>query len=284
MMTFKSISKVLAGISIALLCASCNNPEQQTITILHTNDTHSQVEPIEAGKRDANCAGYARRMGFIERERQADPDLILVDAGDFSQGTPYFNFYHGRIEMDALNRMGYDAATLGNHEFDYGLDTLAVILRMAQFPIVCANYDVRNTPLDGLVKPYTILLKKGLRIGVFGIGVNPHSLIATKNFAPVRYLDPVTSAQEIATLLRHDKHCDVVICLSHQGTNHAVDGQVSDVELAAATRDIDVIIGAHTHKVVENLHIANLDGDSVLLAQTGKSGARIGKITLTVTQ
>jgi len=284
MMTSKSISKVLAGISIALLCASCNSPEQQTITILHTNDTHSQVEPIEAGKRDANCAGYARRMGFIERERQADPDLILVDAGDFSQGTPYFNFYHGRIEMDALNRMGYDAATLGNHEFDYGLDTLAVILRMAQFPIVCANYDVRNTPLDGLVKPYTILLKKGLRIGVFGIGVNPHSLIATKNFAPVRYLDPVTSAQEIATLLRHDKHCDVVICLSHQGTNHAVDGQVSDVELAAATRDIDVIIGAHTHKVVENLHIANLDGDSVLLAQTGKSGARIGKITLTVTQ
>ena len=284
MMTSKSISKVLAGISIALLCASCNSPEQQTITILHTNDTHSQVEPIEAGKRDANCAGYARRMGFIERERQADPDLILVDAGDFSQGTPYFNFYHGRIEMDALNRMGYDAATLGNHEFDYGLDTLAVILRMAQFPIVCANYDVRNTPLDGLVKPYTILRKKGLRIGVFGIGVNPNSLIATKNFAPVRYLDPVTSAQEIATLLRHDKHCDVVICLSHQGTNHAVDGQVSDVELAAATRDIDVIIGAHTHKVVENLHIANLDGDSVLLAQTGKSGARIGKVTLTVTQ
>jgi len=284
MMTSKSISKVLAGISIALLCASCNSPEQQTITILHTNDTHSQVEPIEAGKRDANCAGYARRMGFIERERQADPDLILVDAGDFSQGTPYFNFYHGRIEMDALNRMGYDAVTLGNHEFDYGLDTLAVILRMAQFPIVCANYDVRNTPLDGLVKPYTILRKKGLRIGVFGIGVNPHSLIATKNFAPVRYLDPVTSAQEIATLLRHDKHCDVVICLSHQGTNHAVDGQVSDVELAAATRDIDVIIGAHTHKVIENLHVANLDGDSVLLAQTGKSGARIGKVTLTVTQ
>lgn len=282
MMTSKSISKVLTGIAVALLCVSCNTPKQQTITILHTNDTHSQVEPIEAGKRDANCAGYARRMGFIERERQADHDLILVDAGDFSQGTPYFNFYHGRIEMDALNRMGYDAATLGNHEFDYGLDTLAVILRMAQFPIVCANYDVRNTPLDGLVKPYTILRKKDLCIGVFGIGVNPNSLIATKNFAPVRYLDPVASAQETATLLRHDKHCDVVICLSHQGTNHAVDGQVSDVELAAATRDIDVIIGAHTHKVVENLHIANLDGDSVLLAQTGKSGARIGKITLNI--
>lgn len=282
MMTFKSISKALAGVCVAFLCLSCDNHKQQTVTILHTNDTHSQVEPIEAGKRDANCAGYARRMGFIERERQADPDLILLDAGDFSQGTPYFNFYHGRIEMDALNRMGYDAGMLGNHEFDYGLDTLAEILRMAQFSIVCANYDVQDTPLEGLVKPYTILHRKGLRIGVFGIGVNPNSLIAAKNFAPVRYLDPLISAQETATLLRRDKHCDVVICLSHQGTNHAVDGQLSDAELAAATRDIDVIIGAHTHKVVENLHIANLDGDSVLLAQTGKSGARIGKITLTV--
>lgn len=282
MMIFKSISKAFVGACIALMCISCGNRQPQTITILHTNDTHSQVEPIEQGKSNANCGGYARRMGLIERERQADPDLILLDVGDFSQGTPYFNFYHGRIEIDALNRMGYDAGTLGNHEFDNGLDTLAEVLRMAQFPIVCANYDVQGTPLEGLVVPYTILHKKGLRIGVFGIGVNPNSLIAMKNFSPVRYLDPLSSAQKTATILRHDKHCDVVICLSHQGTNYVADGQLSDVELAAATRDIDVIIGGHTHKVVENLHIANLDGDSVLLAQTGKSGARIGKITLKV--
>lgn len=282
MMIFKSISKAFVGACIALMCMSCGNHQPQTITILHTNDTHSQVEPIEQGKSNANCGGYARRMGMIERERQTDPDLILLDVGDFSQGTPYFNFYHGRIEIDALNRMGYDAGTLGNHEFDNGLDTLAEVLRMAQFPIVCANYDVQGTPLEGLVVPYTILHKKGLRIGVFGIGVNPNSLIAMKNFSPVRYLDPLSSAQKMATTLRHDKHCDVVICLSHQGTDYVADGQLSDVELAAATRDIDVIIGGHTHKVVENLHIANLDGDSVLLAQTGKSGARIGKITLRV--
>lgn len=282
MMIFKSISKAFVGACIALMCISCGNRQPQTITILHTNDTHSQVEPIEQGKSNANCGGYARRMGLIERERQTDPDLILLDVGDFSQGTPYFNFYHGRIEIDALNRMGYDAGTLGNHEFDNGVDTLAEVLRMAQFPIVCANYDVQGTPLEGLVVPYTILHKKGLRIGVFGIGVNPNSLIAMKNFSPVRYLDPLSSAQKMATTLRHDKHCDVVICLSHQGTNYVADGQLSDVELAAATRDIDVIIGGHTHKVVEDLHIANLDGDSVLLAQTGKSGARIGKITLKV--
>lgn len=284
MMNFRSISKTLVGVCIVFICVSCNSHKQQTITILHTNDTHSQIEPIEQGKSNADCGGYARRMGLIAQERQIDPDLILLDAGDFSQGTPYFNFFHGRIEIDALNRMGYDAGTLGNHEFDNGLDTLALVLRMAQFPIVCANYNVEGTPLEGLVVPYTILHKKGLRIGVFGIGVNPNSLIAMKNFSPIQYLDPITSAQNTASLLRHDKHCDVVICLSHQGTNYVADGQLSDTELAAATRDIDVIIGAHTHKVIENLHIANIDGDSVLLAQTGKSGVRIGKITLTVQQ
>ena len=278
MTTYRSISNALMGLCALLLVACTDKP--QTITILHTNDTHSQVYPIDAGKRNADCGGYARRMGYIQRQRQADPDLLLLDAGDFCQGTPYFNFYHGRIEIDALNRMGYDVGMLGNHEFDYGLDTLATILSMAKFPIVCANYDVQNTPLKGLVQPYTILKRKGLRIGVFGIGVNPHSLISTKNFEPIQYLDPLTTAQQIATHLRHDEHCDIVICLSHQGTHHEVDSQLSDVEMAAATRDIDVIIGAHTHEVVENLHVANLDGDSVLLAQTGKSGIRIGKITL----
>lgn len=285
MKTYKNFSNSLfLCLVLSIVCVACKPSQPKTLTILHTNDTHSQVEPIEAGKRDANRAGYARRMGIIERERLQDPDLVLLDAGDFSQGTPYFNFYHGRIEIDALNRMGYDAGTLGNHEFDNGLDTLAAVLRTAEFPIVCANYDVAGTPLEGLVEPYTILHKKGLRIGVFGIGVNPASLIAMKNFEPVRYMDPIESAQATATLLRRQKHCDVVICLSHQGTHHVADGQVCDVEMAAATHDIDVIIGAHSHKVVENLHIANMDGDSVLLVQAGKSGARIGKITLEIDQ
>lgn len=134
--------KLLIGIAVLGLLTGCQQ-KATTLTILHTNDTHSQVEPKANG-----LGGYARRMGLIAEERKNDPALLLVDAGDFCQGTPYFNFFHGRVEIDALNRMGYDAATLGNHEFDNGLDTLAAVLRLAQFPIVCANYEVAGTPLE----------------------------------------------------------------------------------------------------------------------------------------
>jgi 5'-nucleotidase len=249
------------------------------VVVLHTNDTHSQIEPIPNGKRDGNHAGYARRLGFIEQERAINPELILVDAGDFCQGTPYFNFYHGRVEVDALNRMGYDAITLGNHEFDYGVDTLAAVLENAKFAVVCANYDVQGSALENIVKPYVILNRLGLKIGIFGLGVNPKGLIAEKNFAPIQYMEPIPVAQEVATLLKEKHHCDLVICLSHIGTEAKTSIQdVTDTHLAQATRDIDIIVGGHTHQIVTNYHIENLDGDSVLLAQMGKSGARIGKI------
>lgn len=278
-MRYKNASKIL----LVLLCsclASCHQDKLDRLTILHTNDTHSQVEPLDEGKRDAHCGGYARRMGLIAQERELDPNLILLDAGDFSQGTPYFNFFHGRVEIDAINLMGYDAVTLGNHEFDYGVDTLATVLQDAQFDIVCANYEVTGSPLEGIVKPYTILKRKNLRIGVFGLGVDPKGLIAERNFAPLKYLEPTAAAQNVANLLKNEHKCDLVICLSHQGTYTNPDGKVSDEDLAKATRNIDIIIGAHTHKMVENLYVVNLDGDSVLLMQTGKSGARIGKISV----
>ena len=276
-MKSKNVFKYFALLALLSSVVACS-PTDTYITILHTNDTHSQVEPIEAGKRDGNHAGYARRMGIIEQERAKTPNVLLVDAGDFSQGTPYFNFYHGRIEVDAMNRMGYDAVTLGNHEFDYGVDTLAAVLKNAQFAVVCANYDVTNSPLENIVKPYTILRRENLRIGVFGISIDPQGLIAEKNFQPLQYLNPVESAQQTATLLKEEKRCDLVICLSHQGTHHG------DVELAKATRNIDVIIGGHTHKIVENMYVENLDGDSVLLSQMGKSGARIGKIRVELSE
>lgn len=281
MMKYKNASKLVA----TLLCCcfiGCSPSKLHHLTILHTNDTHSQVEPLEAGKRDAHCGGYARRMGLIEQERTLDPHLILLDAGDFSQGTPYFNFFHGRVEVDAMNRMGYDAITLGNHEFDYGVDTLAAILQDAQFDVVCANYDVTGSKLEGIVKPYTIIRRGNLRIGVFGLGVNPKGLVAERNFAPLTYLDPTTAAQEVADLLKNKRRCDLVICLSHQGTYSNPHGIASDEDLAKATRNIDIIIGAHTHKMVENLFVNNLDGDSVLLMQTGKAGARIGKISVKI--
>ena len=273
-MKYNDASKLILVCILSLLIVACA-PQADTLTILHTNDTHSQVEPIATGKRDGNHAGYARRLGIIQQERTIDPNLILVDAGDFCQGTPYFNFYHGRIEIDAMNRMGYDAITLGNHEFDNGVDTLAAVLKNAQFAIVSANYDVQGTPLEGIVQPYTIVSRAGIRVGILGVGVNPQGLIADKNFAPVQYLDPFSSAQETATELKMRHHCDIIICLSHLGTQ-------TDEKLAMQSKYIDVIVGGHTHKIITNHYVENSEGHSVLLTQMGKSGARIGKITLKI--
>lgn len=267
----KKFSFVFCLLSFLFL-AACT--PQDHLTILHTNDTHSQVEP-----RANNQGGYARRMGLIKEERKADKYLLLVDAGDFCQGTPYFNYFHGRVELDAMNRMGYDAATLGNHEFDNGLDTLATVLKTANFPIVCANYDFSGTVLEKVVKPYTIVHKGELKIGIFGLGCQPKGIISDKNFAPAVYLEPYPVAQEMADTLRAQK-CDIVVCLSHMGTYGKAEEDVCDVQLAKRTRGIDVIIGGHTHKLYDNLRIANLDGDSIPVCQMGKSGAYLGKVVL----
>lgn len=262
---------------VALLLSACQ-PQIDHLTILHTNDTHSQILPNGKG-----LGGYARRMGVIKEERAKDPNLLLLDAGDFSQGTPYFNFFHGRVEIDALNRMGYDAGTLGNHEFDNGLDTLAMILKMAKHPIVCANYDVTGTPLEGLVKPYTIIRRAGVKIGIFGIGVYPFTTIAEKNFGTIQYLEPYPIAQQMADTLRA-QGCDVVICLSHQGTFAITPGDYNDADMCEATHGIDVIIGGHTHKIFTDERRVNNEGKEVLLAQAGKSGIMLGKITLALEQ
>lgn len=268
---------------ISVLCmsflGSCRTDTQRSLLILHTNDTHSQIEPKADG-----TGGYARRMGLINKEREKNPNLLLVDAGDFCQGTPYFNFFHGRVEVEALNRMGYDAVTLGNHEFDNGIDTLAAILQDAAFPVVCANYDVTDTPLEGLVRPYVVLNKGDVRVGVFGLGVDPEGLIAMHNFLPLVYLDPLPIANNIAAQLKEEEGCDVVVCLSHLGTEGKMEGDICDKFIAANSRNIDVIIGGHTHKVYQNLYITDLDGKSVLLSQTGKSGAAVGKITVALAE
>ena len=247
---------------------------QDHLTILHTNDTHSQIEPRANGQ-----GGYARRMGLIEEERKADKHLLLVDAGDFCQGTPYFNIYHGRVEIDGMNRMRYDAATLGNHEFDNGLDTLATILKGAKFPIVCANYDFTGTALESIIKPSTIVHKGGLKIGIFGLGCDPKGLISDKNFLPAVYRDPYPVAQQMADSLR-SLGCEVVICLSHMGTYGKAPEDVCDVNMVQQTRGIDAVIGGHTHKIYDHLRVANLDGDSIPVAQMGKSGGYLGKIVL----
>ena len=264
----------LTALYAVFYLSSCT--PQDHLTILHTNDTHSQVEP------NANdLGGYARRMGLIAQERKADRNLLLVDAGDFCQGTPYFNFYHGRVELDAMNRMRYDAATLGNHEFDNGLDTLAAVLKTARFPIVCANYDFTGTAMEGVTQAYAIIRKGGLKIGVFGLGCDPKGIISDKNFEPAKYLNPVSVAQEMADTLRA-QNCDVVICLSHLGTYGKAEEDVCDATVAKHTRGIDVFVGGHTHKLYDNLRVANLDGDSIPLCQMGKSGVYLGKIMLSL--
>ena len=259
-------------IIIILSFAACTPKEH--LTILHTNDTHSQVEPKDNGQ-----GGYARRMGLIRQEREKDPNLLLVDAGDFSQGTPYFNLYRGRVEIDAMNYIGYDAATLGNHEFDNGLDSLAMVLKLAQFPVVCANYDFTGTPLEGLVQPFTIVQKGNLKVGIFGLGCQPKGIISDKNFEPAQYLEPYPVAQAMADTLRA-QGCDVVVCLSHMGTYGKAKSDVCDAAMVASTRGIDAVIGGHTHKFYDRLRVANLDGDSIPVCQMGKSGVYLGKIVL----
>ena len=280
------MKKTIFLFAAVLMVACAKNPECRQLTILHTNDTHSQILPED----EKNIGGYARRIGLINQERQADPNLLLLDAGDFSQGTPYFNYYHGRIEVAAMNWMKYDAATLGNHEFDNGLDTLAAILKLADFPIVCANYDFTGTPLEGLIKPYVIFERNNIKIGVFGLGCYPYSVIDDDNFKPIQYLGPDTAAQhkadydyaiaqQMADTLRA-QGCEVVICLSHQGTNPHDDGEPCDKVMVARTRGIDLVIGGHTHELVPDLSIANLDGKQVPLRQMKKCGAYIGKFML----
>ncbi|MFA5044889.1 MAG: metallophosphatase [Paludibacter sp.] len=244
------------------------------LVILHTNDTHSQVEPTEKSSlKTSDMGGYARRMGVINQIRSQEKNVILVDAGDFSQGTPYFNFYNGRVEVDAMNRMKYDAITIGNHEFDNGIDTLAVILKNARFPIISSNYNVKNTALSSLVKPYIILERDGLKIGIMALDVNPKSLIMENNYKGLIYEDPFEKANEIANLLKKKEKCDVIVCLSHLGAE-------TDFQVAHKTRNIDVIIGGHSHSMLTNTIEKNAAGKPVVIAQMGKSGLYLGKVEL----
>ena len=250
------------------------------LVILHTNDTHSQVEPTEkSGLKTADMGGYARRMGVINQIRKQEQNVLLVDAGDFSQGTPYFNFFNGRVEVDAMNRMRYDAGTLGNHEFDNGIDTLAVILKNVQFPEISSNYKLENTALKGMLKPFVILKRNGMRIGIMALNVNPKSLIFEKNYKGMEYEDPIRKANEVSTFLKKKEKCDVIICLSHLGAD-TTKMEVNDFEIAHKTSNIDVIIGGHSHSMITNVTVKNVIGKPIVIAQMGKSGLYLGRIDL----
>lgn len=268
---------VLAYLCVAVVAAQ----DLKEVYIFHTNDMHSRVEAFPQEFQDtllAGKGGLVRRATFIKQQRKLHPDLLLLDCGDFSQGTPYYNMFKGEVEIQLMNEMHYDAGTIGNHEFDFGLDNMARLFKQANYPIVCANYDVKGTVLEGLVKEYVIIHRDGLKIGVFGLGAQLEGLVASECYGDVKFKDPVSEAQRVADLLKEKEKCDLVICLSHLGWKEE---PYSDISLIENTRNIDLVLGGHSHSFFEAPEFyENLDGVNVPVQQMGKHAAFVGKVVL----
>ncbi|GAB3894183.1 bifunctional metallophosphatase/5'-nucleotidase [Spirosoma agri] len=256
-----------------------------SLTILHTNDVHSRLDPFPMdGSRNAGKGGVARRATLITKIRQEQKNVLLFDAGDVFQGTPYFNLYKGEPEVLAMNRLGYDAGTIGNHDFDGGIDNMVTQFGKASFPLLIANYDFKNTVMDGHSMPYKIFEKDGVRVGVFGVGIQPEGLIPKSAYKETKYLDPIEISNDTAATLRSAKKCDYVICLSHLGFKYN-EPTVSDNVLAAKTRNIDLIIGGHTHTFLDApVAVMNPDGQPVWINQVGFAGINLGRINLAFEQ
>ena len=277
------MKRILTILTIAVSVTLTAAAKGRQLLILHTNDTHSCVLPLNPNLADTMLAGrggFLRRAAMIDQMRKEDKDLLLLDSGDFSQGSPYYTMFKGDVETELMNIMGYDAATIGNHEFDFGLENMARIFRKAKFPIVCANYDFTGTVVEGLVKPYVIIKRKGVRIGIFGLSPKLDGLVMASTCAGVRYSDPIKTANAVADKLKNEEKCDVVICLSHLGWDEA---GLNDMEMMAKTRNIDLVLGGHSHSYFKTLnHVRNLDGKDVPNDQNGKHGIFVGKITLSL--
>lgn len=251
------------------------------LTILHTNDQHSRIEPFDSSySRNPNQGGFARRAALIQKIRGEEKNVLLLDSGDIFQGTPYFNFFGGELEFKLMSMMGYDAATMGNHDFDNGLEGFKKVQPNAKFPFLCSNYDFKNTILDGHTLPYKIFNKNGIKVGIFGVGIELSGLVGKKSYGETLYLDPVETAQHYATFLRKEKKCDMIICLSHIGYDYKDDPKkISDKILAAKTDGIDLILGGHTHTFLpEPQSFINKSGKNVLVNQVGWAGLLLGKI------
>jgi 5'-nucleotidase len=249
------------------------------ITILHTNDVHSRIEPFPmSDPKWPGLGGVARRAALISGIRALEKNVLLLDVGDIFQGTPYFNLYGGELELKLMTQMGYDATTIGNHDFDNGMDGLVKQMPNANFPFLCTNYDFRDTPLAGKTTPYKVFIKDGIRIGVFGIGIELAGLVDKKLYGNTIYIDPMAKAAEYAHHLKFEEKCDLIICLSHLGYNYK-EKKVNDVLLAQQSKNIDLILGGHTHTLLEKpLSYKNSDNKEVLVAQVGWAGIRLGKI------
>ncbi len=265
-LSFGSLDAIAAGDTIKL-------------TILHTNDVHSRIEPFPMdGSATQGLGGTARRAALISSIRQKEKNVLLLDAGDIFQGTPYFNKFGGELEMKLMTAMGYDAATMGNHDFDNGLEGFHKQLPHAKFPILCSNYDFSNTILEKSTLPYQIFNKQGIKIGVFGIGIQLEGIVDKKNYGATVFLDPVKKANDLADLLKNELKCDLVICLSHIGYTYPTD-RMCDKILAKNNRNIDLIIGGHTHTFMDEPEdVQNLSGKITTINQVGFAGINLGRI------
>jgi 5'-nucleotidase len=278
-------SSVLLGLSGVSL-SSFSTIDTKKITILHTNDTHSHIDPFPADHpKNPNMGGAARRAAIIESIRKEEKNVLLLDAGDIFQGTPYFNYYGGELEFKLMSMMQYDVATMGNHDFDNGIDGFYAQLPHAKFDFVSANYDFKNTVLNDIVKPYKIIIKDGIKIGIFGLGVQLDGLVDKKLYKETVYNNPIEVAQDMTRILKEEKKCDLVICLSHLGFKYKDEPEKpSDIVLAQKTKNIDLIIGGHTHTFLDKPVIEkNSEGKEVLINQVGCFGVNLGRIDFYLT-
>lgn len=254
------------------------------ITILHTNDTHSQIDPLPDNDSSyAGKGGVARRATLVKRVRKENPNTLLLDGGDSFQGTPYFNFYKGEVEYKSMSAIGYDAGTLGNHEFDNGVDALAAALKFASFDVISSNYDVKGTPLENLVKPYVVKTIAGIRIGLFGLGISPVALITPANFKGVTYLDPIATSKTMVKTLRETERCTFVVAMSHLGFyRNPRPRDVGDGQVAAQVDGIDFIVSGHTHTFMDQPErVKQPCGQETLINQVGRSGIYVGRVDFT---
>ena len=255
--------------------------KHKQLVILHTNDTHSTILPLNPNidnKDIAGRGGFLRRINMIKEQRSQNPDLLLFDSGDFSQGSGYYTLFKGEVEIGLMNQMGYDAVTIGNHEFDFGMDNMAKLFRMANFPIVCSNYDCTGTVLEGLVKPYITILRDGVKIGVFALAPPLKGLVFDGNCEGITFLDPAETAQKYIDILRKQEKCDIVICISHLGWEVS---EYPDERFLSLTEGCDLVLGGHTHTYMQELEYApDKNGKQIPVDQNGKHGAFIGKLIL----
>ena len=259
---------------------SCDGVGKKQITILHTNDVHSHIEPFPKSHSSwANLGGVARRADLVANIRAENPNTLLFDAGDIFQGTPFFNFYGGELEFKLMSMLQYDAATIGNHDFDNGIDGLLAQVPHAQFDLISANYDFSNTVMEPHVKPYKLYIVDGIKVGVYGIGIRLDGLVLKKLYKETVYKDPYEIALDTERSLYEEEQCDLIVCLSHLGYDYRSPEMPSDTRLAQRTKYTHLIIGGHTHTFLEKPEIrTNALGNQVLINQVGCYGINLGRI------